>query len=485
MFFIKKIKAEEPSVFEKMIKTKDVQGIYDTISRLPNPDIILRKTGKGLDTLRNLTNHYQVGPCIDSRKAGVTSKLFSLQKENTPDAHFDFYKNIFDNIDVYGLIESILDAPLFGYVPIEITWEKDGKNIIPTKFEAEPQEWFHFNREGNFFFKHKDYQPEGLLIKPEESRKFLLPRNKPTRKNPYGQCILSRCFWNVAFINGGMEFWVKMTEKYGMPFMIGKYDRSMNEKEKHSLLTALIDMVQDAVGVIPDDGSVEIIEAAGKGASADIYEKLITKCENNISKSILGQTLTTDVGANGSYAAANVHNNVRIDIVNSDKRLCENTINTLIQYINEINFNDKDCPKCSIYDEKGIDQTIAERDNKIYNTGVRFTKSYMMKTHGYTEDDIVMVEDTPQPNINNFSDTEVETPQQIESLNLLDIFTPEDFQKLVTPVLNPIVEFFTKSRDAEEAMEKLAEVYPEMNTEELEKALTKVIFISDLLGRQK
>ena len=109
----------------------------------------------------------------------------------------------------------------------------------------------------------------------------------------------------------------------------------------------------------------------------------------------------------------------------------------------------------------------------------------MMKTHGYTEDDIVMVEDTPQPNINNFSDTEVETPQQIESLNLLDIFTPEDFQKLVTPVLNPIVEFFTKSRDAEEAMEKLAEVYPEMNTEELEKALTKVIFISDLLGRQK
>ena len=32
-------------------------------------------------------------------------------------------------------------------------------------------------------------------------------------------------------------------------------------------------------------------------------------------------------------------------------------------------------------------------------------------------------------------------------------------------------------------MEKLAEVYPEMNTEELEKTLTKVIFISEILGR--
>ncbi len=484
MLFAKKIKDKETSLFDKMVKSCDVQGMSSVISKLPNPDIILRKTGKGLETLRNLTNHYQVGTCIDSRKSGVLSKLCDLQQGNTPDKNFQIFQDIFADIDIYGLIENILDAPLFGFVPIEISWEKQGKYIIPVNFEAEPQEWFHFNSDGDFFFKHKSYQPDGLLIKPDECRKFLLPKNKPTRKNPYGQCILSRCFWNVAFINGGMEFWVKMTEKYGMPFMIGKYDRSMNKQEKENLLKALVNMVQDAVGVIPADGSIEIMDAAGKGASADIYEKLITKCENNISKSILGQTLTTDVGNVGSYAAANTHNAVRTDIINSDKRLCEKTIDTLICYINEINFGDAvPCPKFSIYDEKDVDQSIAERDNKIYNTGVRFTKSYMMKTYGYDEDDIVIVKDTPQPNINEFSDSLSEVLQPIEPLNILDIFTSEDLQNLITPALKPVIDFFSKSRDAEDAMEKLAEVYPEMNTEELEKTLTKVIFISEILGR--
>lgn len=487
MLFAKKIKDKELSLFDKMIKTCDVQGMSAAISRLPNPDIVLRKTGKGLDALRNLTNHYQVGTCIDSRKAGVTSKLFDIVKENTPDTHYELYKDIFNNIDIHGLIEIILDAPLYGFAPIEIVWEKQGKYIVPVKFEAEPQEWFHFNSEGDFFFKHKNYQPDGLLIKPGECRKFLLPKNKPTRKNPYGQCILSRCFWNVAFINGGMEFWVKFTEKYGMPFMIGKYDRSMNQQEKESLLKSLIHMVQDAVGVIPADGSVEIMEPGGKSASADIYEKLITKCENNISKSILGQTLTTDVGSVGSYAAANTHNQVRGDIINSDTRLCEKTVNTLIQYINEINFNDTSVPKCSIYDEKEVDQKLAERDNKIYNTGVRFTKKYMMKTYGYDKDDIVMLSDSDDSDFsseashNSFLEPAANEP--VDPTELFDVFTSEDLQNLITPALKPIIDFFYKSRDAEEAMEKLAEVYPEMNTEELEKALTKVIFISEMLGR--
>ena len=499
-------------LFDKMIQIKDVEGMANIISKLPNPDIILRKTGKGMDTLRNLTNHYQVGTCIDSRKSGVLSKLFDLQQDKTPDKNFEFFKEVFSDIDIYGLMENILDAPLYGYAPIEITWEKQGKYIIPAKFEAEPQEWFHFNSNGDFFFKHKNYTPNGLLINPDESRKFLLPKNKPTRKNPYGQCILSRCFWNVAFINGGMEFWVKMTEKYGMPFMVGKYDRSMNKEEKESLLRALVNMVQDAVGVIPADGTVEIMDAGGKGASAEIYEKLVTKCENNISKAILGQTLTTDIGKNGSFAAAQTHNEVRNDIINSDRRLCEKTINTLIKYINEINFSESQYPKCTIFDEQDIDQSLAERDNKIYNTGVRFTKTYMMKTYGYAEDDIVMIgvnetcsqnenttppvekgvnegvngsgefnDKTAQPVINDFSEKNSNELQ--DPIDMFSIFTPEDLQNLITPALKPIIEFFTKFRNAEECMEKLAEVYPQMDTEELEKTLTKVIFISELLGR--
>lgn len=481
-FFRKTItqQPQETSLFEKMIQSKDVAGMYDLISYLPNPDIILRKTGKGLDTLRKLTNHYQVGTCIDSRKAGVTSLKFELLQGNTPQNNFEIYQNIFDSIDIYSLLEDILDAPLYGFAPIEITWEKDGDIIIPTSFEAEPQEWFKFNSDGQFFFKHKSY-PDGLLIEPELSYKFLLPKNKATKINPYGQCILSRCFWNVAFINGGMEFWVKFMEKYGMPYMFGKYDRSMNKDDRENLLQQLINMVQDAVGVIPADGSVEILNTGDKASSA-IYNDLITKCENNISKSILGQTLTTDVGSVGSFAASKTHNEVRKDIVTSDKRLCIKTFNKLIEYINDINFGDKDIPTASINEENGIKQDIAERDNKIYSTGFRFTKSYMMKTYNFAENDIEEV----LPSKSEFSEEEPQnekTPFPFNELDsLLEVFTPQDFEKMINPIIKPVVDMFLKSSDANACMDKLAEIYPQMDTEELEKNLTKVMFISDLLA---
>ena len=42
---------------------------------------------------------------------------------------------------------------------------------------------------------------------------------------------------------------------------------------------------------------------------------------SEISKAVLGQTLTTEIGSTGSYAAANTHMAVRQDIIDADKNL--------------------------------------------------------------------------------------------------------------------------------------------------------------------
>ena len=69
-----------------------------------------------------------------------------------------------------------------------------------------------------------------------------------------------------------------------------------------------------------------------------LVEKLIDKMNSEISKAILGQTPTTEIGSTGSYAAANTHMAVRQDIIDSDKKLVESVINQLIRWIYEINF---------------------------------------------------------------------------------------------------------------------------------------------------
>ncbi len=505
-------KTEQKYLYDEWASAKNAEVFLSLIDRLPNPDLILKKAGKNISVLRNLINHYQVGGCIEQRKAGTKSCKWNLIENNCNKSHYDIYDYVFKNIDIHNLISSILDTPLFGYVPIEIIWEKFDNYILPIKCTAKPQEWFYFNSYGDFFFKDRNNGGK-RFIDLENSYKFLLPRNNADFLNPYGQAILSRCFWNVAFINGGMEFWAKFTEKYGMPYMFGKYDRSMTDPEKTALLESLVNMVQAAVGVIPSDGSVEVVDTGSSG-NTEIYERFVNKCENNISKSILGQTLTTDIGSAGSYAASKTHANVRADIVDSDKILVENTINQLIKYINDINFRDEEIPTFAFVSAEDLGLEKAERDNKVSNLGVKFTKKYLVRTYGYKEDDIEIIEQTK--NVMNFSDRigGFKTDQLTFDLDgngessgsfktdqltsdsdgneksisgdydkLAQLTDIKDFQKIMSPEINKIVEFFNKTSNAEETLDKLADLYPNFNTKQLEEMLAKVIFISELLGR--
>lgn len=65
---------------DEIAQAKDAQGFYNFLQKLPNPDIILRSSGLGYSSLRNLKANYQVGTCIESRKAGVTFQINKINK---------------------------------------------------------------------------------------------------------------------------------------------------------------------------------------------------------------------------------------------------------------------------------------------------------------------------------------------------------------------------------------------------------------------
>ena len=106
-----------------------------------------------------------------------------------------------------------------------------------------------------------------------------------------------------------------------------------------------------------------------------------------ISKAILGQTLTTEIGSTGSYAASNTHMQVRQDIVDSDKKLVEDVINQLIQWFYEINFANGEVPVFELYEPEDVDLTLAQRDKILSDTGVKFTKEYFIKNYGLEDED--------------------------------------------------------------------------------------------------
>ena len=295
-------------------RSLDWMGIW---ALLPDPDPVLSKTGQGIAVYRQLLSDAHIWSCCQSRKSGTLSCEWKINEAKSgsvrqnKNAH-TIIENLMSSLDVYQIITDMLEAPFFGMSPLEVIWKSSKNSWLPERVEGKPPEWFAFDPENKLRFLSMDNMTDGEEI---PDYKFLLPRHHASFQNPYGERILSRCFWPVVFKKGGFKFWAIFTEKYGMPWLVGRVPRSTNETERGALLSRLTSMVQDAVAVINDDESVEFKESNSKSASADIYEKLISVSNREISKAILGQTLTTELDKGGSFAATKEHMEVRADLV--------------------------------------------------------------------------------------------------------------------------------------------------------------------------
>ncbi len=354
---------------------------------LPNPDSILRKTGKTIETYRELKNDPHVWSCVQSRKAGVLSLDHTVVRNDSTAGVFREIKSILNGFDISGLMRDILEAPLFGYQPLEIIWEQSAKSgmsfIYPKSIIPKPQEWFGFDTNGALRFKRIG-KPEGELCPPE---KIVCVRFEASYINPYGHSLLSKCYWPVVFKNGGLKFWVKFTERYGMPMLIGQYCRGATTEEARKLAEELAEMTEDAVIVTPADVNIDFKEAA-RNASSTLFRDLIRHCNSEISKAILSQTLTTELEM-GSYAAANTHFRIRHEVVLSDIKLVEKTINHIIDLVVKMNFGNVKKPEFKVVVNDSENSYIVERDTKLISTGaVKFSRNYWMKRYGFSEDEI-------------------------------------------------------------------------------------------------
>lgn len=465
------------------VATLSTAGFTSFLECLPNPDPVLRKKGLNIKVYREMTADAHIGGCIDSRKSGTKRLLNNIKCQNERSKIYAALSSWIKDIDLYALIDDILNAPLYGYQPIEIMWERTGSLILPSALVAKPQEWFCFDTNNNFRLKGSG---KSVIVPPN---KFLLPRNKPSYTNPYGEPVLSRAFWEHVFIKSGRKFWLYFVEKYAMPHIWATHSRSASDDEINKLLRVLGDMVQDAVAAIPEGTQIEYKESSSKGDSNAIYDTFVNRCERNISKAILGQTLTTDVGDTGSYAASKTHSDVRQDIIDSDKMLVENTVNKLFKLINEINFNDTDCPTFELYAQEDVDKSLAERDKMLSDTGVRFTKGYFIRTYGFKDDEIEIKE--PQTDVQPFASSKngtiVNTGNHTSDYQAaLDDaacqITDDELEGLCKDIVLPVIDFYKKG-DIAGALENLSSVYPMMSSQELEDKLTKVIFAAEMLGR--
>jgi len=132
--------------------------------------------------------------------------------------------------------------------------------------------------------------------------------------------------WAYLFKNYVLKDWVTFAEVFGQPLRVGKYHQGATENERETLLRAVANIGTDAAAIIPESMIIEFTQAR-TSASTDLYERFCQYIDNQVSKAVLGQTLTTELPrGSGSRAAAQVHEAVRRDILSADARKLEETL---------------------------------------------------------------------------------------------------------------------------------------------------------------
>jgi phage gp29-like protein len=500
---------------------------------LPDPDLVLQKLGINVTAYKPVMLDPHVYSCMEQRKAKTLSMEWEINRGGSRSRNIKFIENLFHDADfnISNIMDSMLNAIAYGMQPMEVMWEKIGQYWVPVTVKEKPVEWFVFDDENRPRFLSKNSMVDGELL---PYRRFLIAQHKATYQNPYGERVLARCYWPAIFKRSTEKWWIEFLEKYGALFAVGKLPRSLmspGSKEQSELLTILDMLVNSAVAVLPDDGSVDFKESNTKTQTSESYIMRCNYSNSEISKAILTQTLTTEISDKGSFAAAETHSDMLTHLALKDRLIIESELNLLIKWIYEVNFSDPNPPKITLFIPEDVDKELADRDKILVDCGARFTRQYFIDT--YNMDEKYLQEEEPAPadkgtppaepgkikdpekdNKATAGDGEFEEnplsatadtsfrkggllnklvsflagkkkdKSEKPSVDILTASVPDEvLQQYMDTMLKPVFDLINSGSSMEDVNKKLAELFPDMDSTGLEQLLAKMFFISEVYGR--
>ncbi|MBW5445857.1 DUF935 family protein [Cohnella sp. CFH 77786] len=421
--------------------TSEIARVLNTfgafMKSLPNPDIILKKTGKSAEIFEEMKTDAHVWAELTKRKSGVLSKDWDVLPASDDKRDLEiaaFIKETFERLNFDQDMRQMLDAVFAGRNIHELIWtEREGRWTI-ANMKDRPIEYFTFDIDGNLRFLKSLADIEGEPVPPG---KFLtVVHESGDDHNPYGVALATKCFWAWQFKKHGFKFWAIFMEKYGMPTAVGKYQPGTSQADQDRLLDALVSLVQDAAVAIPANSSVDFIEAGD--AKGDAHEAFLRFCNAEISKAILGQTLTTELPTGGSFAASKTHEGVKDEIIEADAKMLMSAINTdLIPFLVAFNFGEVDSyPYFHInFETEEVHKEWVERDEKLVNMGVPIAVDYFYEKYNIPrpgKDDVLVkkAEVAPSPLFaeQNVSQKARKTHDHDRELHVVQFAASEDDQ---------------------------------------------------------
>lgn len=457
--------------------------------------------------------HYR--SVLGTRKLAITSIepiVVPASKDKRDEYIADAVRKIIKQPEfVDDYIDDLQDGLGKGYSVVETMWDQQAREWWPERFEWRDPRFFVIDRVNGRTLRLKT--PDNLNGTDLPPYKFSIHRPKLKSGLPIRNGLARLASWAFMFKSYALKDWMAFLEVYGMPLRVGRFGKGASLDDRRVLLQAVRDISTDAAAIIPKEMEIEFIEVNGSSGNG-LFSGKAEYLDKQISKGVLGQTMSSDDGS--SMAQAKVHENVRHDIGKADARQISVTINRdLVRPFVDLNFGPQDSYPTVVlpFAESEDIKALAEVINKLVPLGLEVSMPKVRQRIGFDEPEdgekLLYAVKTPsqQPPAERKTDPNVDDVQEkaakaqalrpacphcggyhalaADERDELDVLADtglENWEAQLDPLLKPVKALFARAKSYAEIEAGLDDLAAKMDAGPMADRLAKLTMIARGLG---
>ena len=379
---VTRIPGEKPKKNSKIVvNSLDIRQIIRTVQDIATwreeiraaENIYFPRKVKLFDMYFDILLDAHLSAVINKRKTSVLKKEWTFVDKSGKEIPeiMDMIKSPSFN----QMCNDILDFRYWGHTLIELEFPAEGgfiSHLIPRK---------HVMQELGLILINQ-FDMDGLLYREPPYSNFMFEVGQDRDLG-----LLCKAAQYVIYKRNCLGDYSQYAEIFGQPLRKGTYN-PYDEESRLQLKKAMEESGSAPWVIFPDGCNVEFVEAKNASGSGEMYKTLLDYCNTEISKLIVGQTLTTEAGKQGARSLGEVHKEIEDEIEFEDTLLLKNILNFKFKPLllkrgfpadGEFdNVEDEDMPlKDRIVIDEILNGIIPLDDDYFYNTyGIEKPENY-------------------------------------------------------------------------------------------------------------
>ena len=323
------------------------------------------------DIYNDVITDGHISGAIEQRKRMAMQQSFKIVDVKTGEEIPEFTQAL-ETTWFKNLVDLILDSKYYGHSLIELG------DVIQNKSGARTFEYSKLVPRKHVIPEYGVITPEpgdepknGMAWRDDACADYLIEAG-----NTDNLGLLLKCAPHQISKKNMAAFWDQFGEMFGMPMRIAKTS-TRDAGELSRIDTMMESMGPKQWGRFNEDTDIEFRESSTKDAY-NVYDKRIDRCNNELSKILIGQTMTMDDGA--SLSQSEVHLEILNRLVASDCDMLRDVI------------NDQLIPRCQMHGIFDSRQVRFDWDDTLNLTPEQQIKIEQMLINKYDIDEQYFIE---------------------------------------------------------------------------------------------